>query len=53
MRGELASERFRGEILAGTRGWRIGGLFDGFPEELEWHRAALAPDEVLDILCID
>jgi hypothetical protein len=52
VRAELASERFRGQILAGTRGWRIGGLFDGFPDELEWHRAALAPHEVLDILYI-
>ena len=53
VRAELESERFRDQILAGTRGWRIGGLFDGFPDELEWHRAALAPDEVLDILYID
>lgn len=53
VRAELASERFRDEILGGTRGWRIGGLFHGFPEELEWHRAALEPAEVLDILYID
>ena len=53
VRAELASERFREQILARTRGWRIGGLFHGFPDELEWHRAALSPDEVLDILCLD
>ena len=53
VRAELASERFRDEILAGTRGWRIGGLFHGFPEELEWHRVALERDDVLDILYID
>jgi hypothetical protein len=52
-RGELASPRFREDILAGRRGWRIGGLFHGFPEELDWHRVALAPEDVLSILYID
>jgi hypothetical protein len=31
---------------------RRAGLFDGFPRQLEWARAALEPDEVLDILFI-
>ncbi len=50
---ELASPRFREEILAGRRGWRIGGLFDGLPDDLEWHRVGLAPEEVLAIRYID
>jgi hypothetical protein len=52
-RAELASPRFRDEVLAGTRGWRIGGLFDGLPGDFEWHRVALSADEVLDIRYID
>ena len=50
---ELASPRFREEILAGRRGWRIGGLFDGLPDDLDWHRVGLAPDEVLAMRYID
>jgi hypothetical protein len=52
-RAELASPRFREEILAGRRGWRIGGLFDGLPDDLDWRRVALTPDEVLAIRYID
>jgi len=51
-RGELAG-RFREEVLAGTRYWRCAGLFDGLPDDLDWHRAALGPEEVLDIRYID
>ena len=50
LRAELDSPRFRDAVLAGSRGWRIGGLFDGLPEELEWHRVALTPNEVLSTL---
>jgi hypothetical protein len=32
---------------------RREGLFGGFPHDVAWHRALLAPDEVLDILFID
>lgn len=53
VRAELESPRFRDELLAGRRGWRIGGLFDGLPEDIEWFRAALTPDEVLSIRYID
>jgi hypothetical protein len=49
VRAELQSPRFREEVLAGTRGWRIGGLFDGLPADLDWQRVALTPDEVLDL----
>jgi hypothetical protein len=49
-RAELQSPRFREDVLAGRRGWRVGdGLFDGLPTDLEWQRLALTPDEVLDI----
>jgi hypothetical protein len=53
LRAELASPRFREEILAGRRGWRVGGLFHGFPDDLEWSRVALDPAEVLEIRYID
>jgi hypothetical protein len=53
VRAELESPRFREEVLAGTRGWRMGGLFDGFPDDIAWFRAALTPDEVLAIRYID
>jgi len=49
LRAELASPRFREDVLAGRRGWRIGGLFDGLTAQLDWKRVALTPDEVLDI----
>src|SRR5919197_1068780 len=48
VRAELESPRFRDEVLAGTRGWRIGGLFDGLPTDLEWQRIALTPEVVLE-----
>jgi hypothetical protein len=53
VRAELHSPRFREEILAGRRGWRMGGLFDGLPDDIAWFRAALTPDEVLSIRYID
>lgn len=53
VRAELGSPRFREDVLAGRRGWRVGGLFDGFPADLEWHRVALAADEVLAIRYIN
>jgi len=53
LRAELDSPRFREEVLAGRRGWRMGGLFHGLPAAIDWQRVALAPDEVLDILYID
>jgi hypothetical protein len=32
---------------------RRAGLFFGFPQRVTWHRAALSPDEVLEILYIN
>jgi len=41
-------------VLAEHRGWGQDiGLFDGFPDEVDWYRAVLERDEVLDILYID
>jgi hypothetical protein len=43
-----------GAILDEYRAWkRRDGLFGGFPDDVRWCRAALTPDEVLDIRYID
>ena len=45
---------YRRRLLDEHRSYeRRDGLFDGFPRRLDWFRAALAPDEVLDVLYID
>jgi hypothetical protein len=47
------ANRYRRGLLDEHRGFeRRLGLFGGFPERVEWHRAALTPSEVLDILYI-
>jgi hypothetical protein len=41
-------------VLAEHRAWGLNeGLFNGFPFEVDWFRAALTADEVLDILYIN
>jgi len=41
-------------VLAEYRAWgRNEGLFSGFPEDVDWFRAALSREEVLDILYIN
>jgi hypothetical protein len=56
-RPSLTDERanaYRARLLDGYRAWLCReGLFLGFPEEVEWCRAALTADEVLDILFIN
>lgn len=49
-----AANRYRRGVLDEYRGFeqRIG-LFGGFPERVDWHRAALSRDEVLDVRYID
>ena len=43
----------RRTLLEEHRGYeRRAGLFFGFPERVAWHRAALSPEEVLEILYI-
>ncbi len=51
---DSAANRYRSRLLDEYRGFeqRIG-LFGGFPERVDWHRAALSPQEVLEILYID
>jgi hypothetical protein len=45
--------RYRSGILEDHRAWeRRDGLFGGFPRDVEWFRAELEPDEVLDVLFI-
>ncbi len=52
-RPDLASKdecRYRRALLDEHRAYgRREGLFFGWPERVEWHRAALTPDEVLGI----
>jgi hypothetical protein len=49
-----AANRYRSSLLDEYRGFeRRIGLFGGFPDSVDWHRAALAPPEVLEILYID
>jgi hypothetical protein len=49
-----AANRYRRGLLDEYRGFeqRIG-LFGGFPDQVDWHRAALNRGEVLEILYID
>jgi hypothetical protein len=51
---DAAANRYRSALLDEYRGFeqRIG-LFGGFPERVDWYRAALSRDEVLDVLYID
>src|SRR2546423_7811933 len=53
----LTDERanaYRARLLDGYRAWlRREGLFNGFPAHVDWFRAALTADEVLEILYID
>jgi hypothetical protein len=45
---------YRASLLDRHRAWlRREGLFKGFPERVEWTRAALVPDEVLTIRYIN
>jgi hypothetical protein len=55
-RAELAaaSRWTAAEVAERQRQWRErDGLFGGFPDDVEWERAALARDEVLRILYIN
>ena len=51
---EPAESVYRARLLDRHRAWlRREGLFNGFPEHVEWRRAALSPEEVLGILYVD
>jgi hypothetical protein len=44
----------RRELLAEYRAWGEGrGLFEGFPDDVEWRLVSMGADEVLSILYID
>jgi hypothetical protein len=52
--GDADECAYRARLLDRHRAWlRREGLFDGFPERVEWSRTALAPDEVLAIRYIN
>ena len=52
--GDVEANAYRRRLLEEHRAYeRRDGLFGGFPQQVEWFRAALEPDEVLDILYID
>ena len=40
-------------VLSAYRAWPDQGLFYGFPRGVEWSRASLTREEILDILYID
>lgn len=45
---------YRRELLDEHRAYeRREGLFDGFPEQVEWHRASLTRDELLELRYIN
>jgi len=46
--------RYRIRLLGEFRGYRRNaGLFIGFPERVEWYRAALTPEELMRVRYID
>jgi hypothetical protein len=52
--GSVDENRYRRSLLEEHRAYeRRDGLFGGFPPDVQWHRAALTPDEVLGILYIN
>jgi hypothetical protein len=52
--GDPREDELRATILDRHRSWlRREGLFDGFPEQVDWSRVALSPEEVLAILYIN
>jgi hypothetical protein len=45
---------YRMRLLGDFRGYRRNaGLFIGFPDRVEWHRAVLTPDELIRVRYID
>ncbi len=52
--GDVADNGYRRQLLEEHRAYeRRDGVFGGFPRRVDWFRAALEPEEVLDILYID
>jgi hypothetical protein len=50
---DAGENAFRSRMLEEHRAWeRRDGVFGGFPRDVEWSRAELEPEEVLDVLFI-
>ncbi|TDO31426.1 hypothetical protein C8E87_6850 [Paractinoplanes brasiliensis] len=45
--------RARERALATARGWRAEGLFEGFPDRVDWFHGSLPPDALARVLFID
>jgi hypothetical protein len=43
----------RARALATARGWREGGMFEGFPERVDWYHGVLPPDVLARVRYID
>jgi hypothetical protein len=43
----------RERALAAVRGWRDSGLFEGFPEQVDWYHGVLPPDVLSRVRYID
>jgi hypothetical protein len=51
---DQAENRYRKRLLGDFRGYqRNGGLFIGYPDHVEWHRAMLTREEITQIRYID
>jgi hypothetical protein len=52
--GDPRQNAYRRRLLGDLRGFGRGeGMFVGFPRQVEWHRAALSRDELLEVRYID
>jgi hypothetical protein len=52
--GDPRQNAYRRRLLGDMRGFGRGdGMFIGFPPRVEWHRASLARDELLEVRYID
>jgi hypothetical protein len=52
--GSEEENRARERALSAARGWRTNtGLFEGFPETVDWYHGVLQPDELSRVRFID
>ena len=51
--GSVQENRARERALAAVRGWRNSGMFDGFPDEVDWYHGVLPPDALSRVRFID
>ncbi len=51
---DIQENTYRLQLLGDFRGYRRNaGMFIGFPDHVEWHRASLTPDELMQVRYID